>query len=388
MKRPILTLGCCAVLLAGCPQDPLGAADETGSSGTTASPTTGPPPTTVDPGDGTTTMGAEGSTSGPDPDDDGTTETGPGPCTADRECDNGVFCDGEERCEDGACVPGEPVECADAVDCTIDSCDPDKDECVYKPSNERCGCAETCHFELGCGDHCQVSLCTVNQPYECGDCIDNDGDCLVDDQDPDCWGPCDNNEGGFNGNVPGQQNQSECNAMDCYFDNNSGSGNDECYWSHTCDPQEPTACVYDPAYDTPGTPLSCEELSEDQLPECDEYCGPLTPNGCDCFGCCELTLDDDTTVTVYLGTTDPETDEGTCALEVVDNPDLCHPCTQVPGCLNECEECELCLGETELPDECDEQECPKGLQPCGLPGQEPCPEGQACVTGCCVPEPQ
>jgi hypothetical protein len=33
------------------------------------------------------------------------------------------------------------------------------------------------------------------QVYQCGDLIDNDGDGLIDALDPDCLGPCDDNEG-------------------------------------------------------------------------------------------------------------------------------------------------------------------------------------------------
>lgn len=34
------------------------------------------------------------------------------------------------------------------------------------------------------------------QVYQCGDLIDNDGDGLIDAEDPDCLGPCDDTEGG------------------------------------------------------------------------------------------------------------------------------------------------------------------------------------------------
>jgi hypothetical protein len=174
--------------------------------------------------------------------------------------------------------------------------------------------------------------------------------------------------------------------MDCYFDGDSGTGNDECYWSHSCDPLAPSECTYDANASVPGSPDSCAELFAEQSQDCSDYCGPLTPNGCDCFGCCQVTLEDDTTVTVYLGTQGDA--GGTCNLDAVEDPTLCNPCTQVDGCLNTCEECELCIGQAELPPECEEQVCPRGLQGCGLDGQEPCPEGQSCVTGCCVPNPQ
>jgi hypothetical protein len=256
---------------------------------------------------------------------------------------------------------------------------------IARPTRATCGCGETCDPQLGCGDYCVTATCQ-GQIYECGNCIDDDADCKVDSSDPDCWGPCDNNESGWNGEVPGQQNQSTCLVMDCYIDSNSGAGNDECYWSHSCDPLEPSGCTYNPEQSIPGTSGTCQSLLDEQLPACADYCGPLTPNGCDCFGCCDVTLDDASTVTVYLGTLDGAV--GTCNLDVVEDPALCHPCTQVNGCLNTCEECEICLGQVELPPGCEKQVCPEGIQPCGLAGQDPCPETLSCITGCCVPNPQ
>ncbi|HTQ03574.1 MAG TPA: putative metal-binding motif-containing protein [Polyangiaceae bacterium] len=44
-------------------------------------------------------------------------------CTRNGVCDDGIFCNGEERCEDGQCVAGEPVNCDDGIACTADSCD-------------------------------------------------------------------------------------------------------------------------------------------------------------------------------------------------------------------------------------------------------------------------
>src|SRR5947207_1649807 len=69
--------------------------------------------------------------------------------------------------------------------------------------------------------HCQSHV------FECGDCVDNDGDGLIDDQDPDCLGPCDNSENNYYGNIPGQAGPA-C-TVDCYFDQDSGSGNDDCH---------------------------------------------------------------------------------------------------------------------------------------------------------------
>jgi hypothetical protein len=225
--------------------------------------------------------------------------------------------------------------------------------------------------------------------YQCGNCLDDDGDCKVDSADEYCIGVCSNNEQGYKGNIPGQNN-SPC-RMDCYFDQDTGPGNDDCYWNHKCDPYEVppnyppsgSKCAYDPNANTPGTSQSCSQLNQSQSQACHDYCGPLTPNGCDCFGCCSIP---GAPTTVYLGSENSAGD-GTCTLANVGNPLLCKPCTQVPACLNTCETCEICIGKPTLPPGCTQQSCPPGVQLCGQPGQAACPGGYYCVTGCCQPVP-
>jgi hypothetical protein len=239
--------------------------------------------------------------------------------------------------------------------------------------------------------------------YECGDIVDNDGDGLIDYQDPDCLGPCDNTENGYYGGIPGQAGPA-C-IVDCYFDQDSGAGNDECYWNHQCDPHEMApdyypehengvACEYNQNANTPGTPSSCDELYRTQTQTCYDYCGPLTPNGCDCFGCCELPAGTDNWV--WLGSEDAA-GNGTCSQEGVTDPTLCQPCLPVAACLNDCGPCEVCIGKPEPDPGCDGgggaggsppgEQCPDGAQPCGLAGQDPCPANYYCITGCCRPEP-
>ena len=234
---------------------------------------------------------------------------------------------------------------------------------------------------------CVITAC-AGKVYECGDCIDNDGDGFIDVADANCWGPCDNNEAGFKGNIPGQ-NQAPCAHMDCYFDSDSGSGNDKCHWSHSCDPSDPnpSGCNYMPNGNIPGTSLTCETAQQTQDPVCAEVCGPLTPNGCDCFGCCDIQKDG-VNYTVYLGTGD---DLGTCSFDVVDDPTKCAPCLQVQACLNPCEdqECELCIGQVELPEGCEEAKCDDGLVSCNPQNNNAdCPGGTSCISGCCFPNPQ
>ncbi|HVR61648.1 MAG TPA: hypothetical protein VMU50_07095, partial [Polyangia bacterium] len=69
---------------------------------------------------------------------------------------------------------------------------------------------------------------------QCSDGIDNDGDGLIDYDDPECVGPLDNDEGSFATGIPGD-NVDPC-KQDCFFDGNSGMGNDGCDWQLKCDP--------------------------------------------------------------------------------------------------------------------------------------------------------
>ncbi len=53
-------------------------------------------------------------------------------CSSDAQCDDGIFCNGVERCEEGRCAPGETPDCDDATECTIDRCDEPAGRCVHE----------------------------------------------------------------------------------------------------------------------------------------------------------------------------------------------------------------------------------------------------------------
>ncbi|HEY8377153.1 MAG TPA: hypothetical protein VIK91_11720, partial [Nannocystis sp.] len=212
-----------------------------------------------------------------------------------------------------------------------------------------------------------VPLLCGGKLYDCGDCVDNDGDGKVDAADPECVSPCDDREDTFATGLPGD-NVDPC-KQDCFFDGNSGSGGGDCQWNLKCDPANPggNSCPYDPNY---------KNCPQDQPQTCLEKC--QVPNGCDCFGCCAVTVDGMTRY-VYLGDKD-------CSLA---NLDACTQCTPNPDCLNPCmpDECELCFAEDELPPGCQEPSCPDGQVPCEVDdmGGSGCPEETFCSTGCCVP---
>jgi hypothetical protein len=221
---------------------------------------------------------------------------------------------------------------------------------------------------------------------QCTNCKDDDGDGLIDWLDPECTGPLDNDENSFATGIPGD-NIDPC-KQDCWFDGNSGSGNDGCLFYTKCIPgsTEPK-CPYDPA--AAKDPKQCPPPSE----KCIKYCKPLTPKGCDCAGCCQVFDPTGKMYTVKL--------TSTCTYETLSDPTKCPSCTQIPECSNPCGKCDFCLGKLTLPPDCypppsdggvdappppPPGDCPAGVTKCSP--STPCPSGQYCLTGCCVEPPK
>ncbi|HEY8145774.1 MAG TPA: hypothetical protein VIG06_24005 [Kofleriaceae bacterium] len=211
--------------------------------------------------------------------------------------------------------------------------------------------------------------------YECNNCVDDDGDDLIDGDDPECTGSIDDDESSFATGIPGDNKDDKW--QDCFFDGNSGAGDDNCRW-HTCcalELDKPEDCPVDRKFD-PDT--DCPE----QTQECIEYCGALTPPGCDCFGCCTV-CDADGCEDIYINpAVSPDCDQDT-----LHDPEVCMQCNKAADCGGdeECGGCVLCPGQTEedLPDECDGMnECPGGETPCDVSAD--CGDAQYCSAGCCI----
>jgi len=287
-------------------------------------------------------------------------------------------------------------------------------------TNADCTAPEQC-VAGGCGP-VLIQTCQ-GKDYECGNGLDDDNDGLTDMNDRDCLGPCSNSESIFHNCIPGG-GQSAC-TEDCYFDQDSGSGNDTCEWSHTCDPlgvngPERGACPYlceaDGCTGTSeecvqtctrsptATPRQCSDMYMTQPDTCMSFCGPLTPNGCDCFGCCDVLGDGDYR---YMGSTSDDTGDcttATCTLDaaIAKDDEACKKCLPVAACLNTCGRCECCLGKdcNNLPADCAPPadagppgcvppQCGAGVQPCGVADcTDPCPATHYCLTGCCIETPR
>ncbi len=199
------------------------------------------------------------------------------------------------------------------------------------------------------------------RPCVCANGLDDDGDGLVDGLDPECTGPYDADEATFATGAPGTDRALSC--RDCFFDDNAGFGDDGCRY--------PAECLTDVTSAPSGCASSCEPSAS-----CVNACLPRTPNGCDCFGCCEVRAAG-RVLSIQLN--------DACSIADVGDATKCPRCTPHPACKNDCGECEMCPGKTldDLPAVCARTfTCDTG-DACAP--EKPCPELTYCQQGCCVP---
>ncbi|MBN1772029.1 MAG: putative metal-binding motif-containing protein [Deltaproteobacteria bacterium] len=172
------------------------------------------------------------------------------PCLVDEDCDDGLFCTGIERCVDGTCTFGADP-CDDAIDCTVDSCDPDLSRCNHVGDDEACQngivCdgAETCEVGVGCQpgtrpDCRDDSACTIDSCDEArGGCVhdprDLDGDTYITDArfgDEDCGGDdCNDSDPTVHPGVPevcDDIRDNDCDTFADFADDECRPANDTC----------------------------------------------------------------------------------------------------------------------------------------------------------------
>ncbi len=216
-----------------------------------------------------------------------------------------------------------------------------------------------------------VSVGCTPQGTQCNNCIDDDQDGFIDGFDPECTGPLDDLENSFGTGIRGDNIDAK--IQDCFFDGNSGSGDDKCKFHTCCLLTGPCpAELQPPRFD----PADCVVSQA-----CIDNCAPLTPPGCDCFGCCTIcdTAGCETVLTNPVIAPD-------CTQADIHDPTKCPTCTPVAECGNDCTqlECQLCPGQTEqdLPATCTGTECAAGLTTCA--GQSDCLDTEFCSQGCCI----
>ena len=208
---------------------------------------------------------------------------------------------------------------------------------------------------------------------QCDDCLDNDQDGEVDGFDIHCTTAVDDDESTFSTKIPGDNTDS--NAFDCFFDGDSGPGNDGCD-VHPCCSLGAATQAQCPI--NPGTynPAECTLAQP-----CIDTCAPALVPGCDCLGCC--TLCDETgcrDIQVHPLASPNCTDD-------FSNDTTCQSCVKKTECAVECGDpasCVLCPGQSadDLPPEC------AGVASC--PGascefNSDCSAGELCSNGCCIP---
>lgn len=155
-------------------------------------------------------------------------------CASNAECDDGFFCNGIERCDDGACVPGTLPDCDDGVSCTRDICDESSDSCLVFAENSACALGETCESATGCrpectrnsdcddgqyctgAERCAGGQCVAGTPIACNDgvactidvCDESADICRAVPEDTRCSGS-DTCSAGM-GCIPACSNNSQC----------------------------------------------------------------------------------------------------------------------------------------------------------------------------------
>lgn len=243
---------------------------------------------------------------------------------------------------------------------------------------------------------------------QCSDCVDNDSDGYIDGFDPQCTGPLDRLEDSFATGIPGDN--IDATMQDCFFDGNSGAGNDGCN-QHVCcllqASNQQTCAMLAPASNATKYDIAAcyQPFGSTPVPtKCQMNCGPLAPPGCDCFGCCTVCNGTGCKDIVVNPAVSPNctqanvTDPGLDGIQgTADDP--CKACVKNTNCgtttcaFNSTTSCTPCPGQCTsngvcnppLPSSCGgTSACPTGYTACDAANMNACPAGTYCSSGCCV----
>ncbi|MGB4651769.1 choice-of-anchor E domain-containing protein [Methanothrix sp.] len=241
----------------------------------------------------------------------------------DSKCDDGLWCNGAETCDPvKGCQPGTPPDCSDGIDCTIDFCNEETDECEHSPDDSKCDDGLWCNGAETCDP---VEGCLLGTPPDCNDNIECTIDSCNEETDkcehrPDddfcddgifCNGAetCDPVEGCLLGTPPDCNDDIDCTIDFCNEETDKCEHSpddgfcddyDVCNGIEVCDPA--SGCL-------PGTPLDCDDKD------------PCTIDSCDPIeGCIHTAIDCD--------------DGDPCTIDECIDGICVH--TQIPGCGCDC----------------------------------------------------
>jgi hypothetical protein len=223
---------------------------------------------------------------------------------------------------------------------------------LVTPRREDASLPPPVEFEAG------VARCG-NVACACSNGLDDDNDQLIDGFDPECSSASDDVEGSFATGVHGEAQDKKC--QDCFFDDDSGG-----------DCRRARSCALDGTSSSgTGNCRTCEVSAS-----CADSCLPHVPNGCDCYGCCEVWRGGVPVANVLL--------DDTCSLAHLDDAGRCVRCTPASTCRNPCGACELCLGRGpgDLPASCAAGFTCEGAMTCGSSAD--CADAHYCQQGCCL----
>lgn len=97
-------------------------------------------------------------------------------CDSDSQCDDGLFCNGEEFCNNGFCdIKNKPVDCPESENgCMINVCDESAKACLLTPKDDGIGCSMDVTDKCFERSVCKRGLCEAVNPV---DCSRLDGEC-------------------------------------------------------------------------------------------------------------------------------------------------------------------------------------------------------------------
>ncbi|MBN2495734.1 MAG: hypothetical protein JXR96_14165 [Deltaproteobacteria bacterium] len=174
-------------------------------------------------------------------------------CALDADCDDGVFCNGEERCEGDLCAGGA-LPCDDGLACSDDFCDELPRSCRYEVHDERCDDGLPCTRGVCEPDGCRFEPVEDGTPCDDGDPCTAQGACAAGQ----CAAP------------PVCEPRNPCESARCVP---QGEGH-ECIYEPKCD--DGIDCTLDECHTQTGecsfTPL--DERCEDLEPCIDYACLP------------------------------------------------------------------------------------------------------------------